>query len=364
MISQKTLFLFVSLNALMASCGLKEQDVEKSTAAEKTPKTEKSETDRVEKIADKKPVLSLQSLAQDPVKESEELKTNEDSALGSSKENYFCRTGFAYDSKNMLCASETKASGPFPLKMQDLCKRTPFAKEVCEANEWSKDLAIRFRGTDDCSYGTIWDTARKVCVEGENAFGPFSTSQVDSCKKSGAGLACETNRWHKSLIRGRSEPQIILSETGRKLVDYYSVFANYTRVSDQVKVFYPPHVKNGCVAFMSEALRQSGYFIPKDQIRDGYNVSLVTPGFYAYLKEKNWKKINQSDLLQPGDIVFTLPEDSWPGVSAHTYLFQRWSNKADGIGIVIDNQGFSHNRNIYGYGTHNFTPFWYAMRAP
>ena len=113
---------------------------------------------------------------------------------------------------------------------------------------------------------------------------------------------------------------------------------------------------------MTEALRQIGFWVPKDQSRDGYNVTLVTSAFSAYLGEKGWSRISRAADLLPGDVVFTLADSRWPNVPAHTYMFQRWADQSRGIGLVVDNQDFTHERNIFGYGTYNFSPFWYAMR--
>ena len=148
------------------------------------------------------------------------------------------------------------------------------------------------------------------------------------------------------------------------LFAFYSVKKNYDAVFKEVLSFHKSGRANGCVAFMSSALRQSGTAVPKNKTIGGYNVSLVTTAFSQYLKTNlGWKKISNSSALQQGDVVFTESEPEWPGVPAHTYMFHSWKDKANGIGWVIDNQNFTHVRNVYGRGSHNFTPFAYALRA-
>ncbi len=151
----------------------------------------------------------------------------------------------------------------------------------------------------------------------------------------------------------------------QRLLDFYTKKANYDRVYKEVLSFYPHGRSNGCVAFLSSALRLTNTFVPKDKIIKGYNVSLVTIAFSDYLsKTLNWKVIKDVNLLLPGDVVMTIPPKEYPGIPAHTYMFQNWKDRKNGIGIVVDNQAFSHERNIFGSGTYNFTPFWYALRAP
>ena len=151
----------------------------------------------------------------------------------------------------------------------------------------------------------------------------------------------------------------------QRLFAFYTKKPNYDKVFKEVLSFYPAGRSNGCVAFLSSALRQTQTFVPKDKIMSGYNVSLVTIALSDYLtKTLKWKVIRNVNLLQPGDVVMTLPPAEYPGIPAHTYMFQAWKDRKNGIGIVIDNQDFSHERNIFGSGTYNFTPFWYALRSP
>ncbi len=121
---------------------------------------------------------------------------------------------------------------------------------------------------------------------------------------------------------------------------------------------------NGCVAFMSTALRQVGYSVPKHG-RDarGEGISLVTRPFSNYLEgQLGFQRINDARALKPGDVVFTTDAPRWPGYPAHTYMFQSWADQSQGLAYVVDNQGSTHIRNIWQHGTFNFSPFRYALR--
>jgi hypothetical protein len=160
----------------------------------------------------------------------------------------------------------------------------------------------------------------------------------------------------------KSEPK---SLANLRLLQYYSVKQNYDAVYKDVLSFYPTGRPNGCVAFLSTALRLSDTYIPRNKQIGGYNISLVTSAFSNYLVNTlGWNMIRDHKKLEPGDVVMTLPNSNFPDIPAHTYMFQSWRDKSNGIGMVIDNQNFTHERNIFGTGTFNFTPFWYALRAP
>lgn len=159
-------------------------------------------------------------------------------------------------------------------------------------------------------------------------------------------------------------PQPSTSSINAKLFAYYSVRANYNKVYDSVMGWYGT-TSNGCIAFMSEALRQVGVAVPKKSGLGGEPISLVTKPFSYYLEHNlGWKRINKASDLLPGDVVFTIDAPRWPSWPAHTYMFHSWADKANGTGRVVDNQAFTHNRNIFGYGSYNFSPFAYALRAP
>jgi hypothetical protein len=198
-------------------------------------------------------------------------------------------------------------------------------------------------------------------LEGKEAYGPFKVRDVEECRRKGGGPACESMRWSASIIAVRARG----GTANKKLFDFYSVRTNYNSVFSDVLKFYPAGRSNGCVAFMSTALRRSGTAVPVSEYINGESVSLVTKPFARYLTERlGWTKITSANNLQPGDVVLTEDDARYPSYPAHTYMFYGWSNQRAGIGWVIDNQDFIHERNIFGYGTYNFTPFAYALRSP
>lgn len=147
---------------------------------------------------------------------------------------------------------------------------------------------------------------------------------------------------------------------------FYSVRSNYDRVYAKVQSWFVPRFKtmsNSCVAFMSTALGLAGFVIPEIIDEKGESNHTLTKPFSDYLEKRlGWTRITNPSSLQPGDVVFTLANDS-SGYPAHTYMFHRWENASNFIAVVVDNGGFLRARNVKGrYAEYNFTPFWYALR--
>jgi hypothetical protein len=157
----------------------------------------------------------------------------------------------------------------------------------------------------------------------------------------------------------RSEGQL-----NKRLAAWFSVRENYDLVYKDVLKFYPEGRYNGCVAFLSAALRRLDVYIPINTATE--SPSLITKPFSRFLENSlGWQRIGTSGNLRSGDIVFTQDNPSYPTYPAHTYMFLNWSNKAAGLANVIDNQEFTHERNIYSASEgFNFTPYAYALRAP
>jgi lysozyme family protein len=159
-----------------------------------------------------------------------------------------------------------------------------------------------------------------------------------------------------------SVPNVTISKLTTNLFNFYSEQKNYNAVHNDVMKWFGTR-KNACVAFASSALRLSGYPVPKTNL-DGANISLWTVAFSEYLASKGWKKETNASKLQKGDIVFTEEGGFGAGVPAHVYVFAGWEDQPNQIAWVIDNQGFTHRRNINkGGGGFNFTPFDYFLRA-
>jgi hypothetical protein len=164
----------------------------------------------------------------------------------------------------------------------------------------------------------------------------------------------------------RAQPSGLVGALGGDTVDQrlmarYATSAGYQAVERAVRRFYPPFRRNGCVAFMSEALRQAGVKVPHGP------ASLVTRDFSRHLQGVlRWTRVTSLGELRPGDVCFTQDDPSWPGFPAHTFMFVKWKDRARNLADVVDNQGFTHTRNLTlnDHANFNFTPFAYALRAP
>lgn len=148
------------------------------------------------------------------------------------------------------------------------------------------------------------------------------------------------------------------------LANWYSQKQNYSKVESEVLKFYSHGSTNGCVAYLSTALRNIGVDIPLE-VRGEESPSLLTKPFSRYLENKlNWRRIDDSYSLRRGDVVFTKDAKGYPGYPAHTYMFLKWINISKGDALVIDNRAFTHQRGIFVFdGKINVTPFAYALRA-
>jgi hypothetical protein len=271
----------------------------------------------------------------------------------------WCSTGFRYNAQSKLCENDRQAQGPFTLSMIQLCQ-TNGGGSACQQDRWEKGFASRLRGDQRCPRGAAWQADRQACQEGEDVFGPFPVEWVQRCRQWGGGSVCESNRWHKSFA-----PVVATQKKwSQKLVEYYQKQENYDKVTNDVLNWFGTR-KFGCVAFVSTALRHVGYPVPQQGAIDGYEISRWTTSLTKFLIRRGWYKFTDHTKLQPGDIVFTVGGEGFPpGVPAHTYVFQSWKDRAGKIGWVIDNQGFTHARDIFSYvNEENFSPFAYALRS-
>jgi murein DD-endopeptidase MepM/ murein hydrolase activator NlpD len=109
----------------------------------------------------------------------------------------FCPNGSTLDTTFRLCINGSEAIGPFTSVMIKECQKTKSAS-ACAGLKWDADLARKLRGTGACMSGAEKQT-NGLCIEGDSAFGPFPTAQVEKCKEAGGGLACENMRYKKSF---------------------------------------------------------------------------------------------------------------------------------------------------------------------
>lgn len=113
--------------------------------------------------------------------------------------NAFCPAGFTFDATYRLCVSATEAQGPFTVQMINTCKANG-GGSACDGARWAVSFARSIRGTGTCMPGATLDSTVAACVEGTNAFGVFTVTQVNHCKAAGGGPACETMRVARSIL--------------------------------------------------------------------------------------------------------------------------------------------------------------------
>jgi hypothetical protein len=122
-------------------------------------------------------------------------------------------------------------------------------------------------------------------------------------------------------------------------------------------------MRNGCVAFVSTALRRVGVAVPERGLRDGEGVSRITRALTGFLEEElGWRRITHTRELRPGDLVFTSDAPCCPGYPAHVFVFEGWRSRARGIALATDNQGRRRTRPLAG--APGIDRFAYALRGP
>lgn len=121
---------------------------------------------------------------------------------------YACPAGFTAtpvgNAGALLCLSAEEAQGPFTLGMQAACRENG-GGDACANTRWSKGLAVWLHGSGRCPAGATLDAQLNACIEGDEAFGPFTKKQVSRCKTLSAdpdSPVCEGNRWSKAFLAG------------------------------------------------------------------------------------------------------------------------------------------------------------------
>ena len=112
-----------------------------------------------------------------------------------------CPEGFTLDANGQLCSNATNAKGPFTVEMKKRCV-TAGGGSACSNDTWSADLARRIRGTNACPPGATFQ--KGLCVEGTDAFGPFTKAHVEACTKAGGGAVCKNDlRWNAAFAASK-----------------------------------------------------------------------------------------------------------------------------------------------------------------
>jgi peptidoglycan-N-acetylglucosamine deacetylase len=128
----------------------------------------------------------------------------------SQTQDLYCPNGFqptpVGSAGGLLCLSEKEASGPFTVAMQESC-REKGGGQSCSNAVWSRGFATWVHGGGRCPVGATLDSELGVCVEGDEAFGPFSQEMVKRCRvavSNPSSKVCESNRWSRRFVAGIS----------------------------------------------------------------------------------------------------------------------------------------------------------------
>lgn len=135
-----------------------------------------------------------------------ERRTDKGGTPSPNPDSLACPEGFSAapvgNAGGMMCLSASEAQGPFTQGMQDAC-REKGGGEACSNIRWSRGMAIWLHGAARCPVGAEFDAQVGACVEGENAFGPFTKEQVKRCKALSANPdspVCNGNRWSRGFL--------------------------------------------------------------------------------------------------------------------------------------------------------------------
>lgn len=268
-----------------------------------------------------------------------------------------CPSGSSFDDETGLCVQGDRAFGPFTRAMTLACAAD--GEAGCDDATWPLERAKRLRGEETCPDGATIDPELGVCVEGDYAFGPFDAAMIEDCAQRGGGTACGSLRWDRSLVAplpaeepgddGATSPQNrSCGGLNARMMAHYASRAGYSQVS-RAGMRTLGTRRNGCAAWLSHAIRQSGGTM---------NVQTNTERFRDELKNRGWTVIRNKADLRPGDVIITKDRKGWKGHPDHVYMFAGWSDRAQTVPLAVDNQGFTHAR---GRGK---SPIAYGLRAP
>ena len=144
----------------------------------------------------------------------------------------------------------------------------------------------------------------------------------------------------------------------KNIYEFYCSQAGYAKVSQEVLNWFAPindgsATHNGCAAFLSTALRMSGYkAVENTTLAQALAERLIALG---------WSRVTMKN-LQMGDIIVTEDAPEWPGYAAHIFMFAGWENQAQAICTAVDNQSVEPYPRNLGLGPK--TPMNYALRCP
>jgi hypothetical protein len=152
---------------------------------------------------------------------------------------------------------------------------------------------------------------------------------------------------------------------GERLVRDYGSARGYRSIKREVLAWHGT-TRNGCVAFVSTALRRLGLPVPQDGVdADGHGVSRITIALARHLEAAlHWRRIDDPAALQPGDLVFTTDHPCCVGIPEHVFVFAAWHDRARMQALAIDNQGRRYVRALRPDAPTSHAAFAWALRAP
>jgi hypothetical protein len=98
----------------------------------------------------------------------------------------------------LVCVDGDEALGPFTEAMRSECRRAGHGR-ICRQAHWPLDLVDELWGDGPCPWGAAIDRITGYCVEGQDIFGPFPRRMVRECLRRHGGPACHGARWNYQL---------------------------------------------------------------------------------------------------------------------------------------------------------------------
>ena len=124
--------------------------------------------------------------------------------LAESESDFSCPESWTLNNSKTLCIKNGSAMGPFTVKMTEAC-RAFRGGQTCDEVTWNQEFAEKLRGTGSCMAGAA-RSKKGVCIEGAEAYGPFTKRLVRLCKEKNGGSSCDSMRigakFAESLVPG------------------------------------------------------------------------------------------------------------------------------------------------------------------
>jgi hypothetical protein len=129
-----------------------------------------------------------------------------------------CGIGFDFDTTHKICVTNYEILGPFTPYLIETCKSlangTSNAQEratrqkICQnIAVWEKKWGLQVlkfaankQASDPyCLPGTQRDKKTRLCMNGDDVYGPFASWMIKKCEKYYRDMVCEYNRWSRKM---------------------------------------------------------------------------------------------------------------------------------------------------------------------